>query len=202
MPKSEKGFAHVLILILLLIGVGVSVYLVTQKTNFFPHASELTSVSQPVTRTTCPKLPASYCQADERTISGGYSLSGCPRGEVCQAKSCTVLKAPEPKRNCEAEPILVNQCATRYSVRCLKVSPTPATNYCTVCNADVDKDGVVTQKDLGLLEACLGKKATEKDTKGNSCAPADIDRDGMVTILDVSCARNFMNQKCNTPAKR
>lgn len=41
MPKfNQKGFAHLFLIILLISGIGLGVYLVGQRTNILPHASE------------------------------------------------------------------------------------------------------------------------------------------------------------------
>jgi hypothetical protein len=58
MPKSQSGFAPILVIILLLIGLAAAVYLVQTKTNFFPHAAS-GPISGPISKTPTP-TPAPY----------------------------------------------------------------------------------------------------------------------------------------------
>ena len=74
-------------------------------------------------------------------------------------------------------------------------SPTPNAVACTVCGADINKDGAVTILDFSKISVCFNKKATD-EVNGKPCTDADINKDGVITILDQSCLSSNFNKIC------
>ena len=77
-------------------------------------------------------------------------------------------------------------------------TPTPTPFVCTACAADIDKSGRVDDMDYQRFIACLGKKSTEKDWYGRSCAPSDIDKNGIVGTADYNCLIQKFYQTCSS----
>jgi len=74
-------------------------------------------------------------------------------------------------------------------------SPTSTTVACTVCGADINKDGTVTILDFSRISACFNKRATDQ-AAGKVCTDADINQDGSITTLDQSCLSANFNKTC------
>lgn len=65
-----------------------------------------------------------------------------------------------------------------------------------VCKSDINKDGSVNLTDFSILSACFGKRSTETDEAGNSCARADINGDGVIDRTDFTCLKSQYGQAC------
>lgn len=67
----------------------------------------------------------------------------------------------------------------------------PVCSMCTACNADVNKDGIVTKADSYATTACFGKKATA------SCVSSDVNHSGTVNVSDIGCINSKIGQMCS-----
>ncbi len=67
------------------------------------------------------------------------------------------------------------------------------TNVCTVCTADINKDGVVNLTDWkAITPVCYGRSTTTTP----SCINADIDKSGTVNSVDLNCVARNYGKKC------
>lgn len=72
-------------------------------------------------------------------------------------------------------------------------TPTPAPNLCTVCSADINKDGTVNYQDLSISNSCNNKVIS------GACLNADANKDGRIDTLDTSCVGKNFGKKCLQP---
>lgn len=159
--SSQKGFAQILVMLLLLGGLGAAVVLVQQKTNFLPKAF----FSRPITTPT----PT----------------------HVSQPVKCiqVVTAAKNPAGLCQEFPTPCD--VPKGWTKVEKCGSSSAPLSCNACNADVNKDGIVNNYDVGKISDCISKKA-----KGTACLNMDFDRNKKVDQADLKCVRSVYNQKC------
>ena len=64
---------------------------------------------------------------------------------------------------------------------------------CAVCNADINKDGIVNSIDLSRVSGCLNQPATQ-------CPDADINKDGKIDEKDLNCIQqtDIYLKQCST----
>lgn len=83
-----------------------------------------------------------------------------------------------------------------------RLYPTPQslaakkTLTCSVCRADIDKNGIVGQADYTQLTLCLGRSSSESDNLGNPCEGSDINGDGQIDQQDLQCLTDQFGQIC------
>ncbi len=221
MVNNQRGFAHVLVVAVLLVGLVASVYLVQQRTNFFPHA-ESRPISEPITPTpTPPSFSACTVDIDK---DGKVTLNDFERVRSCFGKAST------DKDNAG------NSCAladfnkdgyvtildfsilrTVFGQECLAptIAPTstptptplpkslptsvpdkpsskiPASLACTPCQADLNNDGSVSITDFTKISSCYNK------TVSVDCSVADINKDDKIDSSDLSCLMAQFGKKCS-----
>ena len=160
-----------------------------------------------------------FCQNDSQCPSGwkceleptpSPCIPGSPGSLECDAQPAPPMSICRPPQKpvpsvlpspcqfwesfCRSE----NACKPLWESCPTEILPSPKpspTQLCSVCNADITKNGAVNGQDISFWNFCQGKPLSTSNDIG-SCSNADINQDGVVDNTDLTCIQSNLFQSC------
>lgn len=170
MKLDQKGAIQFVVLLILLAGIVAAVYLVLEGPKIFKPKATA-------------EVNVTFVDDSGNTIT-----------ETASATVKVKLYSPDWSAPVSA-PVSQSLVKEAYAQR-----STSGGGGCSVCTADINRNGLVNILDFSILRSCFGKSATETTSSGTSCTNADIDGSGYVNIFDFSCLRAYFGQTCTQPS--